>query len=147
MKKRRLLTARGELMETPLSWEQQEVFRLLKAQPGTAYQESNETGRHIFRDWMRGLLDVSEVTVTFVKADGTTRDMRCTLNRDRIPPQPPRELNKAPVDGIVRKDREIAALVKPEENHTQKVFDLDAMAWRSFRYDRLKKVTATMSFE
>jgi hypothetical protein len=40
MKKRRLLTARGELMETPLSWEQQEVFRLLKAQPGTTYQES-----------------------------------------------------------------------------------------------------------
>jgi hypothetical protein len=29
-------------METPLSWEQQEVFRLLKAQPGTAYQESTK---------------------------------------------------------------------------------------------------------
>ena len=66
VKKRRLLTARGELMETPLSWEQQEVFRLLKAQPGTMYQESDETGRHIFRDWMRSLLDVSEVTVTFL---------------------------------------------------------------------------------
>ena len=134
-------------METPLSWEQQEVFRLLKAQPGTAYQESDETGRHIFRDWVRGLLDVSEITVTFVKADGTVRDMRCTLDRDRIPPQPPRELNKAPPAGTVREDREIAALVKPEESHTQKVFDLDAGAWRSFRYDRLKKVTATMSFE
>ena len=134
-------------METPLSWEQQEVFRLLKAQPGTAYQESDETGRHMFRDWMRGLLDVSEVTVTFVKADGTLRDMRCTLDRDRIPPQPPRELNKAPPAGTVREDREIAAQYEPEENHTQKVFDLDAGAWRSFRYDRLKKVTATMSFE
>ena len=134
-------------MENPLSWEQQEVFRLLKAQPGTTYQESDETGRHIFRDWMRGLLDVSEVTVTFVKADGTLRDMRCTLDRDKIPPQPPRELNKAPPAGTVREDREIAALIEPEENHTQKVFDLDAGAWRSFRYDRLKKVTATMSFE
>ena len=134
-------------MEQTLTWEQQEVFRLLKAQPGTAYQESDEQGRIIFRDWMRSLLNVSEVTVTFVKADGTVRDMRCTLDRDQIPPQPPRELNKAPVDGIVREDREIAALTKPEENHTQKVFDLDAGAWRSFRYDRLKKVTATMSFE
>jgi hypothetical protein len=47
----------------------------------------------------------------------------------------------------VREDREIAALIKPEESHTQKVFDLDAGAWRSFRYDRLKKVSATMSFE
>jgi len=85
--------------------------------------------------------------VTFVKADGTLRDMRCTLDRDKIPPQPPRQLNKAPVDGIVREDREIAAQYEPEENHTQKVFDLDAGAWRSFRYDRLKKVTAAMNFE
>ena len=135
------------MFETPLSWEQQEVFRLLKAQPGTMYQEADETGRKYFRDWVRGVLEVTEITVTFVKADGTLRDMRCTLDRDRIPPQPLRELNKAPVDGIVREDQEIAALVKPEENHTQKVFDLDAGAWRSFRYDRLKKVSATMSFE
>ena len=151
MKKKRLLTAKGELMEHPLPWEQQEVFRLLKSQPGTTYQESDETGRHIFRDWVRKLLEVSEITVTFVKADGTVRNMRCTLDRDRIPPQPPqpeKPAKEAPVDGIVDEDREeIAALIKPEENHTQKVFDLDAGAWRSFRYDRLKKVTATMSFE
>ena len=137
-------------MENQLPWEQQEVFRLLKSQPGTTYQESDETGRHIFRDWVRKLLEVSEITVTFVKADGAVRDMRCTLDRDKIPPQPPRAEKPAkelPVDGIVREDREIAALIKPEENHTQKVFDLDAGAWRSFRYDRLKKVTATMSFE
>jgi hypothetical protein len=147
MKKKRLLTARGELMENPLPWEQQEVFRLLKAQPGTAYQEADETGRHVFRDWMRGLLNVAEITVTFVKADGTVRDMRCTLDIDRIPPQPPRAekpAKEAPVDGIVRESKEVT---KPEESHTQKVFDLDAGAWRSFRYDRLRKVTATMSFE
>lgn len=147
MKKKRLLTSRGEFMEIPMSWEQQEVFRLLKAQPGTMYQEADVEGRKYFRDWVRGVLEVAEITVTFVKADGTERDMRCTLDRDRIPPQPPRELNKAPVDGIVREDREIAALMEPKENHTQKVFDLDAGAWRSFRYDRLKKVTATMNFE
>ena len=137
-------------METPLSWEQQEVFRLLKAQPGTMYQEADETGRKYFRDWVRGVLEVTEITVTFVKADGSLRDMRCTLDPDKIPPQPPRaekSAKEAPVDGIVREDREIAALVKPEENHTQKVFDLDAGAWRSFRYDRLKKVSATMSFD
>ena len=152
MKKRRLLTARGELMETPMSWEQQEVFRLLKSQPGTTYQESDETGRHIFRDWMRSLLDVSEVTVTFVKADGTLRDMRCTLDRDKIPPQPPRAekpAKEAPVDGLRQHGflGEAKEVTKPEESHTQKVFDLDAGAWRSFRYDRLKKITATMSFE
>ena len=64
MKKKRLLTARGELMENPLSWEQQEVFRLLKSQPGTMYQEADETGRKYFRDWVRGVLEVTEITVT-----------------------------------------------------------------------------------
>ena len=134
-------------MEQTLTWEQQEVFRLLKSQPGTTYQESDESGRMIFRDWIRNLLSVSEITVTFVKADGTVRDMRCTLDQDRIPPQPPRAAKPArelPVDGIVRENKEVT---KPEESHTQKVFDLDAGAWRSFRYDRLKKVTATVSFQ
>ena len=141
-------------MEQTLTWEQQEVFRLLKSQPGTAYQESDEQGRHIFRDWMRSLLDVSEVTVTFVKADGTVRDMRCTLDQDRIPPQPPRAAKSArevPVDGLRQngflEEAVQKEVTKPEESHTQKVFDLDAGAWRSFRYDRLKKVTATIGFE
>jgi hypothetical protein len=40
MRKKRMVTNKGELMEQTLTWEQQEVFRLLKAQPGTAYQES-----------------------------------------------------------------------------------------------------------
>ena len=152
MIKKRLLTDKGKLMENPMTWEQQEVFRLLKSQPGTMYQESDETGRHIFRDWMRGVLEVTEITVTFVKADGTLRDMRCTLNRDFIPTQPPRAekpAKEAPVDGLRQHGflGEAKEVTKPEENHTQKVFDLDADAWRSFRYDRLKKVTATMSFE
>ena len=134
-------------MENPLSWEQQEVFRLLKAKPGTMYQETDEIGRKFFRDWVRSFLAVAETTVTFVKADGTLRDMRCTLDPKMIPPQPPRELNKASPAGTVREDREIAALTEPKENHTQKVFDLDAGAWRSFRYDRLKKINATMNFE
>ena len=135
------------MFEDPLSWEQQEVFRLLKAQPGTMYQEADETGRKYFRDWVRGVLEVTEITVTFVKADGSLRDMRCTLDPDKIPPQPPRaekSAKEAPVDGIVRESREVT---KSEESHTQKVFDLDAGAWRSFRYDRLKKVSATMSFD
>lgn len=152
MKKKRLLTARGEIMEQTLTWEQQEVFRLLKAQPGTTYQESDEQGRIIFRDWMRNLLNVSEITVTFVKADGSIRDMRCTLDGDRIPPQPPRAVKptkEASVDGLRQHGflGEAKEVTKPEESHTQKVFDLDAGAWRSFRYDRLKKVSATMSFE
>ena len=139
-------------METPLSWEQQEVFRLLKSQPGTMYQETDETGRKYFRDWVRSFLAVSETTLTFVKANGTLRDMRCTLDQNLIPPQPPRAekpAKEAPVDGLRQHGflGEIKEVTKPEESHTQKVFDLDAGAWRSFRYDRLKKINVTMNFE
>ena len=135
-------------MEQTLTWEQQEVFRLLKAQPGTAYQESDETGRHIFRDWMRSLLNVSEVTVTFVKADGTDREMLCTLDSSRIPVSVAKPIvlttSTAPVDGIVKESRKPR---KEPDPHSLRVFDLEKQEWRSFRFDRLKKVTAELSFK
>jgi len=111
------------------AWEQQEIVRLLKGQAGSQYQEASEVNRAIIRDWVRGLLQATEVCVTFVKADGTTRDMRCTLNVSRMPLQPIRESTES------------------ADSETQRVFDLDLQQWRSFRYDRLRKVTAELNFE
>ena len=130
-------------METPMSWEQQEVFRLLKSQPGTMYQESDETGRHMFRDWMRGLLNVAEITVTFVKADGTDREMLCTLNWDFIPSSAITPTGM-PVDGIVKESKKPR---KEPDPHSLRVFDLEKQEWRSFRFDRLKKITAELNFQ
>jgi hypothetical protein len=152
MIKKRLLTFRGELMETNgLAWEQLEVFRLLKNQPGTVYQEGNEQEQKLLRDWVKNLLTTSEVTVQFVKSDGTTRDMRCTLDSSRIPPAPPKPVpedivsgSAVNIDGLTvtesRKPR------KEPDPVTQRVYDLDQAAWRSFRYDRLKKITTEINF-
>jgi len=150
MIKKRLLTFRGELMDA-LKWEQLEVFRLLKNQPGTQYQEGNEQERKLLRDWVKNLLANSEVTVQFVKSDGTTRDMRCTLDSSRIPPAPAKPLptvieasSAVNIDGLTvtesRKPR------KEPDPVTQRVYDLDQGAWRSFRYDRLKKITTEINF-
>ena len=153
MIKKRLLTFRGELMDL-MDWEKQEVFRLLKNQPGTHYQETDESGRQQMRDWVKNLLANSEVTVKFVKSDGTVRDMRCTLDSNRIPhaaaPKPisvPAEIqasSAANIDGLTvtesRKPR------KEPDPVTQRVYDLDQGAWRSFRYDRLKKITTEINF-
>ena len=148
MKKKRLLTFKGEFVDT-LDWEKAEVFRLLKGQPGTQYQEADEAGRKQMRDWVQNLLNNSEITVQFVKSDGTVRDMRCTLDRSRIPPAPakpvPTEIqasSTANIDGLTesRKPR------KEPDPVTQRVYDLDQNAWRSFRYDRLQKITAEISF-
>ena len=113
--------------DTP--WEQQEIVRLLKGQAGSQYQQATDVNRAIIRDWLRSLLQTTEVSVTFVKADGTVRDMRCTLDISRIPLQPVQESTETP------------------DSETQRVFDLDLQQWRSFRYDRLRKVTAYVNFE
>jgi hypothetical protein len=36
---------------------------------------------------------------------------------------------------------------KEPDPHSIRVFDLELMEWRSFRFDRLKKVTAELNFE
>jgi len=123
-----------------MSWEQQEVFRILKNKPGTSYQEADEVNKVIIRDWVKSLLHVTEVTVEFTKADGTVREMRCTLNPDKLPPPP---VVTGPVDGIVKESKQR----KAPDPESIRVFDLDKNEWRSFRFDRLQKVGAEISFE
>lgn len=121
-------------------WEKQEMVRLLKGAPGTQYQEASDVEKTVMRDWIKSLLQKGPITVTFTKADGTNREMNCTLDLSRIPP-PPAPIG--PVDGIVKETKQRK---KPDE-HSLRVFDLDKNEWRSFRFDRLKKVTATLDFE
>ena len=139
MKKKRQLTNRGDFAMDINMWEKQEVVRLLKGAPGTQYQQADDANKAIMRDWIRSLLQKGAVTVTFTKADGTDREMRCTLN----PEQLPLVTVTGPVDGIVKESKQR----KQPDEHSLRVFDLEKVEWRSFRFDRLKKVTAELSFE
>ena len=130
-----------------MKWEQQEVIRLLKGAPGTQYQEATDANRHIMRDWVRSLLDKQPITVTFIKADGTDRTMRCTLNGTFIPQKPPMVSITGRVDGLVTESTRPRKEPKEPDPAVIKVYDLDAGAWRSFRMDRLKKINAELSFE
>ena len=144
MNKKRLLTYREELQMDMTTWEKQEVVRLLKGAPGTQYQETDDAGKVIIREWIKSLLQKSTVTVTFVKADGTDREMLCTLNWDHIPTdKAPKETPTTPIDGIVKESKKPRKLPDP---HSLRVFDLEKQEWRSFRFDRLKKVTAELNF-
>jgi hypothetical protein len=128
-------------------WDKQELVRLLKGAPGTQYQEADDVNKTIMRDWVKSLLNKQEITVKFTKADGTDRDMKCTLNWELIPPQPKKPVT-GPVDGIV-----LESAKKPRKEPKEadpaviKVYDLEAQAWRSFRMDRLKKITAELAFD
>jgi hypothetical protein len=146
MIKKRLLTYKGD-REMGGMWEKDEVVRLLKGVPGTQYQEGDDQIKEQIRAWVRGLLTNSEINITFTKADGTDREMLCTLDSSRIPvsvAKPIPTTSTAPVDGIVRESRKPR---KEPDPHSIRVFDLEKGEWRSFRFDRLKKVTATLDFQ
>jgi len=119
-----------------MTWEQQEVFRLLKQAPGTKYQDASDTERKLIRDWVRSLLHSAVVTVEFIKSDGSLRVMNCTLDLERMPKQNSKGMG---IDGLPRSPR-------TSDGEVQTVFDVDLQQWRSFRYDRMQNVTASISF-
>jgi hypothetical protein len=144
MIKKRLLTYKGDFVMGGM-WEKDEVVRLLRGVPGTQYQEGDDEVKLQIREWVRGLLQNSEVTVTFTKADGTDRDMLCTLDHSRIPVSVAKPVSTtASVDGIVRESKKPR---KEPDPHSIRVFDLEKQEWRSFRFERLRKVTAVLDFQ
>ena len=118
------------LDDTVATWNQSEIVRLLKNAPGNQYQEADDANKAIIRDWVRSLLQTGAVSVTFIKADGTERQMLCTLQPEQLPPLP---VTTGPVDGIVKESK----TRKQPDEHSLRVFDLDKSEWRSFRFDRL----------
>ena len=72
------------------------------------------------KDWLLTLLREQEITVKFVKKDGSEREMLCTLSESKIPAE------KAP-KGV---ERTVSGDVVP-------VFDIENQGWRSFRWDSI----------
>ena len=66
----------------------------------------------------------NKVTVTFTKKDGSVRVMNCTLDPSILPEYVETEARKKAVND------DILA-----------VWDLDALAWRSFRWDSVTNIT------
>ena len=65
-------------------------------------------------------------TVVFEKADGTLREMRCTLLAEYLPaPATPQLLQEN---------------AKPENPNVLAVWDLENGGWRSFRMDSIKSI-------
>jgi hypothetical protein len=62
--------------------------------------------------------------------------MRCTLNWNSIPA----DQQPKPVDLAETKQR------KAPSEDSLRVFDLDINEWRSFRFDRLQRITTTIEF-
>ena len=117
-----------------MEWEKQETMRLLQGKPGTVYQEGDEKDRAAYRTWLKSMLRNGVTNVTFVKADGSLRTMKATLDPVIIP---------APAipGAVVTENKQ----EKATNDDVCKVWDTEAAAWRSFRYDRIKSITIELS--
>ena len=85
----------------------------------TAKDWATDQGRADLKD----LLHKQIVEVSFIKADGSTRDMRCTLQEDYIMPT-----------------TKTTTRTKAPSDETLAVWDVDAHGWRSFRFDSIEDV-------
>lgn len=84
------------------------------------------------RDWLRDMLRMGPVTVTFTKKDGETRVMKCTLEESAIP----EEFRPKPLaEGQEPRKRSEDSL---------SVWDLNANGWRSFIYRNVQGVSFSL---
>lgn len=81
-----------------------------------------------FTDWLKGMLHVGPVTVTFTKKDGSERVMKCTLDPKELPEQVITENKKE----------------RKQSDNNIAVYDLEAKGWRSFVIRSIKRVNITI---
>jgi hypothetical protein len=81
----------------------------------------------IFKRWLKSHLAYGPTTVIFTKKDGTERVMNCTTNPELVPAVEIVESAEP------KKERKVNEEVMP-------VYDLEAKAWKSFRWDSIKQV-------
>ena len=105
-----------------------DTWRELADEAGNMYAQSSEPERETFRSWLKDLLRDEIVTVTFNKADGAERRMKCTLN----------EVHGAKYNPVNESQNR---RTNPE---VCVVWDLEQQNWRSFRWDRIKRIEFTL---
>jgi hypothetical protein len=113
-----------------MDFEQEQVWNKLNNIDGNWYsQVDNEEEREEFRNWVKGILKTAVLVVTFTKADGAEREMKCTLSED------------CGAKYVVNENKESTKKPNP---HVCVVWDCEQNAWRSFRYDRIKTIGFTL---
>lgn len=87
----------------------------------------------MLQDKLKLMLKEGNVEISFTKADGSTRNMTCTLNTDYILSQ----------DGPIPKENE-GSPDRPANPALQHVFDVTINDWRCFKWERLVSVNGNI---
>lgn len=107
--------------------DKQRLEDILRDRPGNYYATASEKERKIFRTWVTGILREQDMTVDFEKTNGEFRSMTCTLEESRLP--------------VTSVNKTTQKKANPE---VCVVWDCNKQAWRSFRWDRLKRIAFTL---
>jgi hypothetical protein len=97
-----------------------------------------------FKTWLKDMLKMGPVTVTFTKKDGTERVMKCTTSTELVP-LVEEKVHVTNTDNPIdfpapKKEKKVNEDVMP-------VYDLESKAWKSFRWDSIKTVNITIGEE
>ena len=103
--------------------DQQKLYALNPI-PENYYINASEAERQTLQESVRTLLQTTSITVDFEKANGEFRSMKCTLREDL---------------GAKYTVKENAIPKKPNPDVCV-VWDVNQAAWRSFRWDRMKRI-------
>ena len=103
--------------------DQQKLYALNPI-PENYYINASEAERQTLQESVRTLLQTTSITVDFEKANGEFRSMKCTLREDL---------------GAKYTVKENAIPKKPNPDVCV-VWDVNQAAWRSFRWDRVKRI-------
>lgn len=117
-----------------MEFEKEQAWRRLMntGEYDTYYCHANNEERELFRTWAKSLLRSQAVLIEFVKANGDIRVMECTLS-ETLGAKYPTQL---PVEAEVSKQKP----PKKVNEDVCAVWDLKQGAWRSFRWDRVKRI-------
>ena len=87
------------------------------------------------KKWITEVLRQHTLEITFIKANGGERVMKCTLDPSLLPPAPIHETNTDnPVDfPKTKKERK-------SNDEVLAVYDIESDGWRSFRWDSLTQI-------
>jgi hypothetical protein len=92
--------------------------------------EINDDIEPKLHQWLKGMLAVTEATITFTKVDGTERVMRCTLESSKLP--------------VVELKEDAKPRKETASTKALRVFDLEKKEWRAFTVKNIKRIEISL---
>jgi len=88
-------------------------------------KSANEDEKMEFRDFLVSILKEQRMNISFIKSDGSLRQLHCSLHPELLP---------------MKEVKEVDDTKEPRKKNFDVIatFDLEKKAWRSFRLDSIQ---------